>query len=256
MSLKYNNTLLFITPCSVSLFDTAAAIRKKNVKRHARPEHRQVPPYIASAGIKPAWPSECFVREKVIFTELTSPCDRQVNWGHVSRRVHVWERSGNICTCHRNNPVIFFFQGGSVKLKWPDWPQQQTCNPPLKSDESGGFNTVEPWSMSCGWACLCGPSWPSFVTQWLVSSSWSSLSSSTRPARFLPTKRRCQCSQRRSKRRPSKSTCWLQPDNDCGLKDNFRLQSICLQCWAFRLSKFFLFSVLFTFLHSVDLRAS
>lgn len=130
-----------------------------------------------------------------------------------------------------------------MKLKWQDWPEQQTCKPPLKSDESGGFSTVEPWSMSWGWACLCGPSWPSFVTQWLVSSSWSSSSSSTRPARCLPTKRRCQCSRRRSRRRPSTSTCWPQPDNDWGLKDNFRLQSICVQCWAFPSWKFFCFLV-------------
>lgn len=73
----------------------------------------------------------------------------------------------------------------------------------------------QPWSMIWGRVCLCGPLWPLFVTLWWASLSSSSLSSSTRRARCLHTKRKCRFSQRIQRRRriqssriQSRSTCW------------------------------------------------
>lgn len=74
------------------------------------------------------------------------------------------------------------------------------------------YSALTPWSMSWGRACPCGPSWPSFATQWWVSSSSSSLSSCTKPARCLHVKRRLQRSHRRSRPTLSTSTCWRLPD--------------------------------------------
>lgn len=84
---------------------------------------------------------------------------------------------------------------------WPYWVRRQLYS--------------QPWSMIWGRVCLCGPLWPLFVTLWWASSSSSSLSSSTRHARCLHTKRKCQFSHRsRSRRIQSRSTCWTWAVHD------------------------------------------
>lgn len=68
----------------------------------------------------------------------------------------------------------------------------RTCGSEVTgSSEVWCDHSASPWSTIWGWACRSGPSWPSSVTLWWVSSSWSSSSSSTRPARCPHGRRRC-----------------------------------------------------------------
>lgn len=93
--------------------------------------HTHAVPYIASAGIKPPWPSDWLVREKVIFTELTTPVDsggprdQQVNCSQVCQHVCVCARgmrACSVCSCD-----VFLFKENP--WSWSDWrgSWSETC---------------------------------------------------------------------------------------------------------------------------------